>query len=117
MRILLSTLNELLDPFNCPIWGEIVTREDVQKALKEGRLVDDSNSSDHAGRVAYFVVNKPVKPIQIDVGIDGISNPAWIIDDGNHRLLGSIFAGRKFITADVSGCCNLIKSMFETFKS
>lgn len=117
MRILVSFLNELLDPFNSPIWGEVVTREDVQKALKEGRLVDDSNSSDHAARIAYFVVNEPIKPIQIDVGINGVINPAWIIDDGNHRLLGSIFAGRKTIKADVCGSCDLIESMFATLEA
>lgn len=114
MKILLSVLNELLDPFNCPIWGSIVTKEEVQWALEEGRLIDDSNSSDHAARIAYFVVNEPVKPIQIDVGIYGVTNPSWIIDDGNHRLLGSIFAGRKFIKAEVCGSCDLIESMFST---
>lgn len=108
-----KTLSDILDPFNQPIWGNIVTKEEVEKALEESRLISDSKSKDHAGRIAYFVVNEPQKPILIDVGIeDFISTFNWIIDDGNHRLCGSIFAGREHIAADISGNCDLIEALF-----
>jgi hypothetical protein len=109
----LKTLDNILTPFSQPIWGEVVSEKDVQKALNENRLIADTNSQDHAGRIAYFVVNEPQKPISIDVGIDDfISTLNWIIDDGNHRLCGSIFAGREYIEAEISGNCDLIEDLF-----
>lgn len=109
----LKTLNSILDLFNQHIWGDIVSEKDVQEALNENRLVNDPNSQDHAGRIAYFVVNEPQKPILIDVGMDDfISTCNWIIDDGNHRLCGSIFAGREYIEAGISGNCDLIEELF-----
>jgi hypothetical protein len=109
----LKTLDNILTPFSQPIWGEVVSKKDVQEALDEKRLISDANSQDHAGRIAYFVVNEPQKPISIDVGIDDfISTLNWIIDDGNHRLCGSIFAGREYIEAEISGNCDLIEEIF-----
>lgn len=107
-----KTLADILDPFNTPIWGDVVTKKDVEKALDDNRLISDSKSKDHAGRIAYFVVNEPKKPILIDVGVEGFDLPSWIIDDGNHRLCGSIFAGREHIAADISGNCDLIEMLF-----
>jgi hypothetical protein len=109
-----KTLADILDPFNARIWGDVVTKEDVEKALDENRLISDSKSKDHAGRIAYFVVNAPREPILIDVGVEDYILE-WIIDDGNHRLCGSIFAGREYIAADISdisGNCDLIEILF-----
>jgi hypothetical protein len=50
-----KTLADILDPFNTGILGDVVTKNDVEKALDENRLISDSKSKDHAGRIAYFL--------------------------------------------------------------
>lgn len=111
--ISVEKLKCLANPFGKPVWGEPVGFDDVQKAIEEGRIISDRNSSDHAGRIAFFVVSEPRNPISIDVGVPGLVDPPeWIIIDGNHRLCGSIFAGRKSIPAEINGCCELIEELF-----
>lgn len=65
----------------------------------------------HARRCAYFALNPNYDPISIDVGIPGLLDTSWIVDDGNHRLYGRAIAGEISIKASVSGSVSRAKSM------
>lgn len=86
-------------------WGVRVRREDVDAALREGRLVDKPDGEDHAGRIAYLVRNRASDPISIDVGCPALGywGPKWMVVDGNHRLAAAIYRGDFTISALVDG--------------
>jgi hypothetical protein len=86
-------------------WGVVVTEQDVATALAEWRLVSNPDSEDHAGRIAYLVINPTSEAIAIDVGCPafGSSSTEWMVSDGNHRLAAAIYRESSLINADVSG--------------
>ncbi len=102
------------DPFeSCPWEGTPVTLDDVWVALASGRLVKEPGGTDHAGRIAYLVVNEAVDAIEVDVGIPVLNyRPTWMVLDGNHRLAAAIFAGREVIRADVAGQLDYATELF-----
>lgn len=102
------------DPFlSCPWDNGPVTRELVKEALEAGRLVSQPGTSDHAGRIAYLVVNEASDPIEVDVGVPVLRYwPDWIVLDGNHRLAAAIYADRSHIMADVGGQMDYAEELF-----
>ena len=111
-----NRLKKLRDfnPFRCQPWrGHIVKMSDVKLALDAGRLVSVQTNTDHAGRIAYFVVHESADPISIDVGIPAMQYFVDIpLDDGNHRMAAAIYAKRLFISASVAGQMNYDKELF-----
>jgi len=57
------------NPFAGHPWEVKVFRRDVRQALAEGRLVDQPETDDHAGRIAYLVQHETTDPIDLDVGV------------------------------------------------
>lgn len=94
-----------MNPFVWQPWqGYEVTMSQVQQALDEGRLVSVPTQIDHAGRIAFLVVNEQSDPVEIDVGVPELDCFVdWPIQDGNHRVAAAIFANRELIRASVSG--------------
>lgn len=115
----------LADVLKSPPWGLICPPETflnkVAEFIKAGDLlsepVDGKNPNradlinDHARRCAYFATQPDYEPVHIDVGIPGICHPAWILDDGNHRLYGRAVAGDKHIKAEISGSVDYAKEL------
>lgn len=102
------------NPFLGQPWEEhLVRKADVQRALDEGRLVDSHTSTDHAGRIAWFVANPSQDPIEVDVGCPSFGHHMhWMVTDGNHRLAAAIFAKRAHIPACVSGQLDFAETLF-----
>ena len=88
-----AKLMKLCNPFKNNPWGcPVFSFDEVQKAINERRKEPDSQSTDHAARVAYLVGQKQEKPITVDVGVPAVGNyVAWPVTDGNHRLAAAIF--------------------------
>lgn len=100
------------DPFGRNVWGMTVSRQQVLRAIEEGRLVSDHiNKDDPAGRIAYLVLNKAEDPIEIDVGSLGCFNE-WIIIDGNHRFAAALLRGDPEILCHISGEAAYIEHFF-----
>lgn len=92
------------NPFLNSPWNVIVTKDDVNQALVERRLVAQPDTDDHAGRIAYLVKNEAEDAIEIDVGMPAHGCYVnWFIQDGNHRFAAAIISGRKTIKASISG--------------
>lgn len=126
-NVSIEALKEIVNPLNC--WIELqtpITKEDVllslknkEYALNETKIWFEDMTEDrskkrieHINKIAFFVKNKPQKPISIDLGTEpDYINVNYIIDDGNHRLAGSIIKGRETIKAHISGNTNLMKSL------
>lgn len=124
------TLNQICNPLAC--WMEQktpITKEEVLECLENGEeeLVEtplwtkiniDSekeildNREKHIKKIAYFVKNKPEKPISIDVGIPEMGAFVdYIIYDGNHRLAADIIAERPYTKANIMGSEEQIKEL------
>lgn len=110
VKIPVSAIAKLCNPFSADKhpWSKPITKEDVAKAIQENRLVSTpliSEDDDHAGRIAYLVLNEDTDAIQIDVGTPSIGyhGPHWPIIHGNHQLAAAIYAGREMIEGSVSG--------------
>jgi len=118
--ISITKLREWCDPFEGVCWADIldgpITREEVQEAIDQGRLRGDPadgysegeylsfTRQDHIERVAYFVVHRDPKPIDLDVGIPDMGCYVdWPVQDGNHRFAAAIFRGDETIEAWVMG--------------
>lgn len=116
--IKISNLMPNIEPFNC--WVDIqrpLKEEDIFSAVENnlGQLTDteykwnESKDSEeaywnHIKKVAYFIQHDIEKPISIDVGVPSLGFcPAYIVEDGNHRLLATIIKGNTTIKAEVSG--------------
>jgi len=90
-----------------------VTQESVREALAAGRLVSQPGTRDHAGRIAYLVLNEAADPIEVDVGVPVLRYwPDWIVLDGNHRLAAAIYSGRSHIAAEVAGQLDYAEELF-----
>ncbi|MHD0644459.1 hypothetical protein ACYPKM_02330 [Pseudomonas aeruginosa] len=114
-RIPCKALLALCNPYGTKWpWGCVVHKKDVEKALSEGRLVDQPGTFDHAGRIAYLVANRDENPINIDVGIPSIGfiGPVWPITDGNHRFGAALFRGDEHINADIDGSLDRACELF-----
>lgn len=107
-------LRAICDPFeSCPWDGESVSLRDVTQALEEGRLEGEYGGFDHAGRIAYFVLNPCKDLIEVDVGVPVLGyRPAWMVLDGNHRLAAAIYAGRAEIAATIAGQLDYAENLF-----
>ena len=102
------------DPFRDHPWGVMVTKKQVEKALRSGQLVPQPTDTNHAGRIAYLVENEAQDAIELDVGIPsmGYPGPANMTIDGNHRLAAAIYKNKKTILSSVSGSLNHAKELF-----
>lgn len=122
------TLSQICNPLSC--WMEQktpITKEEVLECLENGEeeLVEtplwiniDSekeileNREKHIKKIAYFVKNKPEKPIFIDVGIPEMGAFVdYIIFDGNHRLAADIIAERPYTKATIIGSDEQMKEL------
>lgn len=126
-NVSIEAIKKLTNPLSC--WMELktpITKKEVLNALKnkseklettdlwfsieESDL--DKQRQKHINKIAYFVKNKPKKPISLDLGIDpDFPTIGHIIDDGNHRLGGSIIKNREIIKANIIGNTELIKKL------
>ena len=125
MKISLKKLNKW-SAFKLIIWPGLmvpITKVEVKqaianKALRVESYIDLSPScppfrEQHIQRIAFLVINKDNKPIEIDVGVPSLGcRPRHIICDGNHRLAAAFYRRDKYIEANVSGSVDLIKEMF-----
>lgn len=102
VQIPVARLKRHCNPFcHTNPWGARgFNRRSVRKALAEKRLVAEHGTNDHAGRIAYFVVNPSTDTDPIEIDVD---HREWLITDGNHRLAAAIYSGRETILAEVSG--------------
>lgn len=119
-------VKDLVDACNpLSAWLDIkspITKEEVLECIKSGgaELTDtndpttvlfnptDENYAEarkaHIKKIAYFAINEPKEPIHIDVGVPDLHCYVdHIIQDGNHRLAGSLIAGRETISAGIIG--------------
>lgn len=78
---------------NTPIWFSLFTNEDN----KEEQL--EIYRQNHIKKIAYFVKNKPNKPIDFEF-LNDSTLELFNIDDGNHRLAGEFlkYKNRKYDT-------------------
>jgi hypothetical protein len=119
-----AKIMEYANPFN-GCWMELdkpITIEEVKQCIKDGKaelaitpswydiafkkvqLTPEEIRENHVKKIAFFALNEPEKVISIDVGIPSMGHyPDYILDDGNHRLAGTIVSGRPTIKASVSG--------------
>lgn len=101
------------NPLTGKPWGVRVSRRSVREALREGRLVAEPGTFDHAGRIAFLVVNEAVDAIDVDVGVPALGcHVRWLVQDGNHRLAAAIYAGRAGIRAMVGGQLDYARRLF-----
>jgi hypothetical protein len=119
--VLLSVveLKKYCNPLAEPCWyGSIKgLRAKVTTALKHNRLNDqpytESSTYDHAGRIAYLIVNPSDDPIEIDVGIPSMNYyNDYLVTDGNHRLAAAIYQNKKFITTSIGGSLEYAEELF-----
>lgn len=68
----------------------------------------------HSGRIAYFVLNQDLTPIQLDVGIPSMGFVPPLVTDGHHRLAAAMVKQDQTIVAEYSGCVDTFESMFGT---
>lgn len=122
VKLSVERLKELCDPYEMA-WGcGRIYETEVQQAIWGRRfryepfsLLSESEKSDklyHVKRIAYFVEHGWNDPISIDVGVPGLSEPEWLIEDGNHRLAAAIYLRDKEILAEVSGSLEHAKMLF-----
>ena len=102
------------NPYARNPWGPgMFLRSHVRQALSEGRLQPIPGGSDHAGRVAFLVVNRAAEPIQLDVGVPALNFYAReMLVDGWHRLAAAIYSGHEFIQSQVSGQVDYATRLF-----
>ena len=68
---------------------------------------------EHIQKIAWFVCNDIIYPIEIDVGCPSFGViPNWMIVDGNHRFAAKIIRKDRFVEASISGEVDLIKNLF-----
>ena len=108
-----------LNPLEQTTWAEItspITTQEIKEAIDNNKLLNkyyqgdrDWDRNDHVERIAYLVVNKSDVPIDIDVGIPGMFQVTYIIQDGYHRLAAAYYRGDKTILATISGSVKYAK--------
>jgi hypothetical protein len=104
VRVCVKRLGRRCNPFGASPWGVRLTRADVRRALKEGRLAEAPGGEDHAARIAYLVRKGWKDAIEIDVGVPVLGHHVgWLVTDGNHRLAAALYMGMESIEASVAG--------------
>lgn len=108
-------LSELCNPFTGDPWQKgTASVPGVSEALLDERLCGTPGGDDHDGRIAYLVVHAAKDPIEIDVGVPELGcHPAWLVEDGNHRLAAAIYKGQDEIHANVSGSVGYAKELLD----
>lgn len=126
-----AKLMEYCNPFQC--WPELtseITHDEVRACLARGEaelvetpLALELSFSDepmdlaklrtnHIKKIAYFVENAPTQSIGLDVGIPDLGcHVGYFVDDGNHRLAGSIIAQRDTIACNICGSLEHMKEL------
>jgi hypothetical protein len=111
-------------PFNVFIWDSVerpIRKLEITKALFEKRYNKtpyNSNQYDwsrekHIERIAWLVLHKARKPIEIDVGIPSMEFcPERLIQDGYHRLAAAYYRGDETIMASIAGDCKYAEKLF-----
>jgi hypothetical protein len=122
-----SRLKAKNDPFDTLVWWKDLdtplTIEEVTEVVEQGCLqAPDSTKYNeetrcsrkkHIERVAWLVVHGWDRPIHIDVGVAGFSDPTWLVGDGNHRLAAAIVREDDYIEALVSGSIARLQNLLE----
>lgn len=112
--------NDNDDLVSSSIWEGIINpvkREEIAKAIMLGELLHPDTpirkgyKGDHIKRIAWFVVYGWDEPIEVDVGIPGMSLPSWPIYDGNHRLIAAIFRKDISIRGHFSGAVEYARNL------
>lgn len=116
VRISLDRLARLCNPLETSPWATPVSKEDVALALETERLVSTplpGNEGDHAGRIAYLVLNPASDPIDLDMGVPEMGVEVdWPVVDGNHRLAAALFRGDAQIDVTWSGSSDHFEFLF-----
>lgn len=96
-----------------------VSEARIKLAIDEGRfqpvpLLKNLSRRYHEERIAYLANHGWSEPIDIDVGVPGLSSPDnWIVEDGNHRLSAAAYRKDKWIACAVSGCLRQAQDWLE----
>lgn len=123
-----APLAALGNPFDGVCWPDLerpITTVDVGEALVSRALRhpdegDCTTRAEHAGRIAWFIVNGWRDPIEVDVGIPSMGYvPEWPIQDGNHRLAAAILLKCRTIDIRFSGSLDFAEEigLLEPFQS
>lgn len=115
VKVSIKLLLNFVDPFNA--WNELekpISIDEVLSAIENGKaeLSDtplvlypskETNTlfarEQHINKIAYFVINKAKKPIEIEIDyFDEVS-----IFDGNHRLCAEIIKKETHVLSNIGG--------------
>lgn len=121
-----SRLKKLVNPLQSYCWQDIrkrITIKDIQKRLassespeyqewEQDTSEDVDNRHKHIEQIAWLVQHGSWKdhPIDIDIGVPGLCEPRWIVQDGNHRLAAIIFL-YETQNIDIQVYCDISGSM------
>jgi len=128
MNIKLSKLLDICHPVKDGAWGTgVIPAWMIHKRVRKQNTYDHETWARiathhdynilpwlHAGRIAYFVLNGWTDPISLEIGVPGMFEPEWIIDDGNHRTAAAWFMNKEYIDVDFSGDVDLFNDLFLT---
>jgi hypothetical protein len=124
MLVSVATLQKYCDPFVEYVWDwdtKPMSRLAVKRCVNANRVTSEPyepplvwrmnkpfRSRDwHNRRVAYLVLYPVPSPIVIDLQTYEYAKmaglPAWMVQDGNHRLAAAIYRGDKYIEAEILG--------------
>ena len=101
-----------VNPFETNTWMDDapITYDEIVDAIVSDRLQTEPDSEKlnsrkyHIERVAFMVVNKQDRPIDIDVGIPCLNYfPSMPVEDGFHRIAAAMYNGETTIMANYSG--------------
>ena len=99
-------------PLRARPWGVKVQPRDVWDAYHAGRLVAEPTRDDHAGRIAWFLTQPVLDPIEVEVGVPALHCYVdWIITDGNHRAAAALLRRDRTIAAYVGGDLNYAREL------
>jgi len=130
MKISLHKLEEYC-PRNSCIWrvDPYISFPEIKERLDNNQFEQEpffknfletplnKNRERHIRRIAYLAKFGWEDPIDIDIGIPNWTLPSWVIQDGNHRYVASLFLDYDWIEAECSGDIDLIEELrFEEWK-
>lgn len=128
-----KVLKAYCNPFKC--WFELespITKKDILICLEQGKegLVEtplvlsdlygknkenfkaDLARENHIRKIAYFVKNKAIEPLSLDVGVPNAGCFVdYFLQDGNHRFAAAIIKNDKEVHCHISGSSNYIKEL------
>ena len=114
MKISISKLKEIYNPFESIIWHVLetpLTVEEITEAIQYNNFTNlqseefATSRQHHVLRIAWLVLNWSDNfPIDIDFGCPNLGYPTReLVEDGNHRLAAAIYMNKDFINANCSG--------------